>query len=119
MQNANDQAAVAAHTVAGQDKPYAALPWFWSDQYDLKLQMAGLSQGHDQTVVRGTLASGRSATVFYLQGGQLLALDCINRPKDFLAGKKLIESRQVLDPQRLADPEADLAGLIEPKGVTP
>ncbi len=113
------QASTAAATLCGQLQPYRALPWFWSDQYDLKLQMAGLSQGHDQTVVRGTLASGRSATVFYLQGGRLLALDCINRPKDFLAGKKLIESRQVLDPQRLADPACDLASLLEPKGIAP
>lgn len=113
------QASTAAATLCGRPQAYQALPWFWSDQYDLKLQMAGLSLGHDQTVVRGTLASGRSATVFYLQGGRLLALDCINRPKDFLAGKKLIESRQPLAPQRLADPDCDLAGLLEPKGVTP
>lgn len=113
------QAHTAAATLCDRPQAYQALPWFWSDQYDLKLQMAGLSQGHDQTVVRGTLASGRNATVLYLQGGRLLALDCINRPKDFLAGKKLIESRQPLDPQRLADPDCDLAGLLELRGVTP
>lgn len=111
------QASAAAATLCGQPQAYQALPWFWSDQYDLKLQMAGLGAGHTQTVVRGTLASGRSATVCYLQDGRLLALDCINRPKDFLAGKKLIESRQVLDLRRLADPQCELASLIEPKGI--
>lgn len=111
------QANAAAATLCGRPQPYQALPWFWSDQYDLKLQMAGLGAGHTETVVRGTLDRGRSATVLYLQDGRLLALDCINRPKDFLAGKKLIESRQVLDLRRLADPQCELISLIEPKGM--
>lgn len=111
------QANAAAATLAGRSQPYRALPWFWSDQYDLKLQMAGLSQGHEQAVVRGSLTRGRSATVCYLAGGRLVALDCINRPQDFLLGKKLIESRQPLDADRLADPSTELAALLAPPGV--
>jgi 3-phenylpropionate/trans-cinnamate dioxygenase ferredoxin reductase subunit len=112
------QATAAAATLCGRPAAYRALPWFWSDQYDLKLQMAGLSQLHEQVVVRGSLASGRSACVFYLSGGRLLAMDCINRPKEFLQGKKLIEAQQQLDPQQLADPSVDLASLLEPTATS-
>ena len=90
VQNANDQAAVAAHTVAGQDKPYAALPWFWSDQYDCKLQIAGLNLGHDDVVVRPG-KSERSRSVWYYRGEQLLAVDAINDAAAFVTAKKLLE----------------------------
>ena len=112
------QATAAAATLVGRPAAYRALPWFWSDQYDLKLQMAGLSQGHEQVVVRGSLASGRSACVFYLRGGRLLAMDCINRPREFLQGKKLIEAQQVLDPRQLVDPSCDLVSLLEPTATS-
>lgn len=112
------QATAAAATLCGRPAAYRSLPWFWSDQYDLKLQMAGLSQGHEQVVVRGSLGSGRSACVFYLNGGRLLAMDCINRPKEFLQGKKLIEAQQLLDPRQLADPSCDLGSLLEPTATS-
>ncbi len=114
--NAVAQATTAATTLCGKRTPYNALPWFWSDQYDLKLQMAGLSQGHEQAVIRGSLDSGRSVSVFYLAGGKLLAMDCVNRPKEFLLGKKLIEAQQILNPDQLADESFDLATLLAPRG---
>jgi len=90
VQNANDQAAAAAHTVAGQDKPYAALPWFWSDQYDTKLQIAGLNLGHDDAVVRPGKTE-RSLSVWYYRGEQLLAVDAINDAAAYVTAKKLLE----------------------------
>jgi 3-phenylpropionate/trans-cinnamate dioxygenase ferredoxin reductase subunit len=102
------QANCAAATLCGKPQMYEAQPWFWSDQYDLKLQMAGLSQGHDQAVVRGDIQRGRSFSVFHLSGGRLKAVDCINRPKDFMLGKKLIHDRAVIKPSLLADETQDL-----------
>jgi 3-phenylpropionate/trans-cinnamate dioxygenase ferredoxin reductase subunit len=90
VQNANDQAAAAAHTVAGQDKPYAALPWFWSDQYDTKLQIAGLNVGYDDAVVRPGKTE-RSLSVWYYRGEQLLAVDAINDAAAYVTAKKLLE----------------------------
>ncbi len=90
VQNANDQAAAAAHTVAGQDKPYAALPWFWSDQYDTKLQIAGLNQGYDDVLTRPG-KSERSLSVWYYRGDQLLAVDAINDAAAYVTAKKLLE----------------------------
>lgn len=90
VQNANDQAAAAAHTVAGQDKPYAALPWFWSDQYDTKLQIAGLNLGYDDAVVRPGKTE-RSLSVWYYRGEQLLAVDAINDAAAYVTAKKLLE----------------------------
>lgn len=113
------QATAAAAALCGKLTRYHALPWFWSDQYDLKLQMAGLSQGHDQAVVRGALATGRSVSVFYLRRGRLLAADCINRPKEFVLGKKLIEAQQLLDPDCLADESCDLGTLLNPNDPAP
>jgi 3-phenylpropionate/trans-cinnamate dioxygenase ferredoxin reductase component len=113
------QATSAAATLCGKPSAYHALPWFWSDQYDLKLQMAGLSQGHEQAVIRGSITTGRSVSVFYLSGGKLLAVDCINRPKDFILGRKLIEAQQVVDANRLADESFDLGTLLNAKGTAP
>jgi 3-phenylpropionate/trans-cinnamate dioxygenase ferredoxin reductase subunit len=108
------QASCAAATLCGQRRPYVAQPWFWSDQYDIKLQMAGLSQGHDQAVIRGDLHQGRSFSVFYLRAGRLLAADCINRPKEFMGAKKLLAADLVLSPDRLADESQDLSQLLTP-----
>lgn len=102
------QANCAAATLCGKPVAYQAQPWFWSDQYDLKLQMAGLSQGHDQAVVRGDSRQGRSFSVFYLAGGQVLAVDCVNRPKDFMLGKKLIAASAAIPTDVLADESQDL-----------
>ncbi|KUI98603.1 NAD(P)/FAD-dependent oxidoreductase [Vibrio sp. MEBiC08052] len=111
--NAMAQATSAAASICDIDKQFQALPWFWSDQYDLKLQIAGLSQGHDQVVIRGDLARGRELTVFYLKEGRILSLDCVNRPKDFMIGKKLIESAQQLDTTLLSDEAIDLGTLLK------
>jgi 3-phenylpropionate/trans-cinnamate dioxygenase ferredoxin reductase subunit len=90
VQNAIDQAKVVAGVILGTPKPYHAVPWFWSNQYDLKLQTVGLSGGHDATVVRGDPAS-RSWSLVYLRDGRVIALDCINAARDFVQGKALVE----------------------------
>jgi len=106
VQNANDQAAVAAHTVAGQDKPYAALPWFWSDQYDCKLQIAGLSLGYDDAVVRPGKTE-RSRSVWYYRGEALLAVDAINDAAAFVTAKKLLERGAGVPKAMAADPASE------------
>lgn len=88
--SAGEQAKVAAATICGKPKNIAALPWFWSDQYDLKLQIAGLNTGYDEVVVSGNPASGRDFTCFYLRQGQLIAADCVNRARDFVFSKRVI-----------------------------
>lgn len=88
--SAGEQAKVAAATICGKPKNIAALPWFWSDQYDLKLQIAGLNTGYDEVVVSGNPASGRAFTCFYLRQGQLIAADCVNRARDFVFSKRVI-----------------------------
>lgn len=106
VQNANDQAAVAAHTVAGQDKAYAALPWFWSDQYDCKLQIAGLHRGYDDVVVRPGKTE-RSQSVWYYRGDQLLAVDAMNDAAAFVTAKKLLERGASVPKAVAADPAAE------------
>jgi 3-phenylpropionate/trans-cinnamate dioxygenase ferredoxin reductase subunit len=113
VQNAMDQAKTAAATLNGKPEPYHALPWFWSDQYDVKLQIAGLSQGYDNIVLRGNPESGRSFAVFYFKGEHLLAVDAINRPGEFMVGKKLLMNNTVVDKSRLSDesiPAKELLG---------
>lgn len=110
VQNANDQAKVVAKFITGQAEPYDAVPWFWSDQYDLKLQTVGLSVGYDQTVVRGDLAS-RSFSVVYLKQGQVLALDCVNLVRDYVQGKALVKAGMKPDLQALADSATPLKAL--------
>ena len=89
VQNANDMATTVAKAITGTEEPYSAVPWFWSSQFDLKLQTVGLSVGHDEEVVRGDPAA-RSFSVAYLREGRLLALDCVNAVRDFIGGKALI-----------------------------
>jgi 3-phenylpropionate/trans-cinnamate dioxygenase ferredoxin reductase subunit len=101
--NASDQGKVAAATLCGQRKEYKSLPWFWSDQYDLKLQIAGLSQGYDQMVIRGDNMASRSFAAFYFKDGFLIAADCINRPQEFMLSKKIIAEKLTITPERLAD----------------
>ncbi|MBO9581110.1 MAG: FAD-dependent oxidoreductase [Sphingobium sp.] len=113
VQNANDQARTAVQHILGDPAPYEALPWFWSNQYDLKLQTVGLSIGHDQALVRGDPAS-RSFSVVYLRDGQVIALDCVNQTRDYVQGRAHILSGAKLDLAQLADPaiplkEVDLA----------
>jgi 3-phenylpropionate/trans-cinnamate dioxygenase ferredoxin reductase component len=105
VQNANDQAAAAAHAVAGKPLPYAALPWFWSDQYDTKLQIAGLNQGYDDAIVRAGKTE-RSLSVWYYQGDTLLAVDAINDAAAFVTAKKLLERGAGVAKAAVRDPAA-------------
>ncbi|GAA4781429.1 FAD-dependent oxidoreductase [Stakelama sediminis] len=111
VQNANDQATVAAKTITGQDAAYDAVPWFWSDQYDLKLQTVGLSIGHDQVVLRGDPADRKFALV-YLRGGRVIALDCVNQMRDYAQGRKLVMQGTMPDLDRLANVEVPLKELV-------
>jgi 3-phenylpropionate/trans-cinnamate dioxygenase ferredoxin reductase component len=113
VQNAIEQANVAAATICGKFSAYRALPWFWSDQYDVKLQIAGLSQGYDQVIIRGDIMAGRSFAAFYLREKRLLAVDAVNRPKEFMLGKRIISSALDLDISSLADESIALSNLIE------
>jgi 3-phenylpropionate/trans-cinnamate dioxygenase ferredoxin reductase subunit len=108
VQNATDQAKVAANALCGTLEAYHALPWFWSDQYDLKLQIAGLSQGYDRVVMRGDSESGRSFAAFYFAGDRLLAVDAVNRPREFMLARKALGAGQGADPDLLGDDDADL-----------
>ncbi len=102
VHNAQEQAKTAAATILGKPVAYAQIPWFWSDQYDLKLQTVGLSAGHDQTVVRGD-PDKRSFAVFYLRQGKLISVDAINSPLEFMLSKKLITQGVSFDPEILGD----------------
>jgi len=112
VQNANEHANVAAATICGKLEPYRAVPWFWSDQYDLKLQIAGLSQGYDEVIIRGDTEAGRSFAVFYLLEGRLLAVDAINKPREFMLGKRIISEALDLDCSGLSDESIPLKNLI-------
>lgn len=107
VQNAADQAQCVAMTIAGHRTKYNSLPWFWTDQYEIKLQMAGISAGHDRVVTRGN-AEARKLSVFYFRDGKLIAVDSINRPADHMIGRKLIASGAKLTPEECADESVDL-----------
>jgi 3-phenylpropionate/trans-cinnamate dioxygenase ferredoxin reductase subunit len=108
--NAIHQAKVAAATLIGAPVAYSEVPWFWSDQYDLKLQIVGLSAGYDQVVLRGEPTT-RSFAAFYLARGELLAVDSVNSPREFAAAKKLVANGARIAPDVLRDPSVDLATL--------
>jgi 3-phenylpropionate/trans-cinnamate dioxygenase ferredoxin reductase subunit len=110
VQNAHDQATTAARDIVGRPEPYDAIPWFWSNQYDLKLQTVGLLHGHDDLVVRGDPAR-RSFSVVYLRAGRVVALDCVNAVKDYVQGRRLILGGAALDKARLADASLPLKEL--------
>lgn len=107
--NAMDQARVSTANMLGDDKVYAAIPWFWSDQYELKLQMVGFSADGDSQVLRGDMDSHQFA-IFYLKDGKVVAADAVNSPKEFMLCKQLIG--KPADPAQLADPETDLKSLL-------
>ena len=107
VQNANDQGTLVAKEICGGAQPYKAMPWFWSNQYDLKLQTVGLSTGHDTAVLRGD-PNTRSFSVVYLKNGRVIALDCVNMVKDYVQGRKLVEARAVISAQNLADDNVPL-----------
>jgi 3-phenylpropionate/trans-cinnamate dioxygenase ferredoxin reductase subunit len=110
IQNANDQAMIVAKYLTGLEERYQATPWFWSNQYDLRLQTVGLSLGHDEAVIRGDVAS-RSFSVVYLKDGQVIALDCVNRTKDYVQGRALVDSKARVAPQDLADASLPLSSF--------
>jgi 3-phenylpropionate/trans-cinnamate dioxygenase ferredoxin reductase subunit len=107
--NAMEQARVSTANMLGDEKTYAAIPWFWSDQYELKLQMVGFSADGDSQVLRGDMASNQFA-VFYLKEGKVVAADAVNNPKVFMLCKQLVG--KAADSAMLADPEADLKTLL-------
>ncbi len=115
VQNANDQARVAAANICGKQTVYDVVPWFWSDQYALKLQTAGLQDGHDQLILRGDPGEGGddSFAVLYLRKGVLIAADCVARPKEFMACKQLIKAAAKPDPAVLADETVEPAKWME------
>ncbi|MBB6255175.1 3-phenylpropionate/trans-cinnamate dioxygenase ferredoxin reductase subunit [Nitrospirillum iridis] len=107
VQNANEQANCVAKAILGEMKPFHATPWFWSNQYDLKLQTVGISSDYDQAVLRGDLAA-RSFSVVYLKANRVIALDCVNTVKDYVQGRKLVEAGATPDIGALADPARSL-----------
>ena len=116
VQNANDQARVVAANMVGKASIYDAAPWFWSDQYDIKLQMAGLNSNYDSTVTRGdpTNAENEGFCVFYLRAGELVAVDSVARPKEFMAGKQLIARGITPDKANIADEQIEPASWLKP-----
>lgn len=107
VQNANDQAKTAVAHIMGKEEPYNAVPWFWSNQYDLKLQTVGLSTDHDQTILRGD-PTKRSFSVLYLKAGKLIAVDAVNAVKDYVQARAHVLAGAVLDPAQLADASVPL-----------
>ena len=111
VQNANDQAVVAARAIVGDPAAYDAVPWFWSNQYDLKLQTVGLSAGADETIVRGDPAT-RSFSVVYRREGAVVALDCVNATRDYVQGRALVTARARVEAGALADAGVALKDLV-------
>ena len=111
VDNAFEQGSSAALNLAGIPTVHDKLPWFWSDQYDLKLIIVGISAGYDAVVLRGTPAA-RAFSVCYLRGGELIAIDSVNAPKDQMAARKLIAARARPDPHKLADPAIALRDAL-------
>lgn len=112
VQNATEQGKSAAAALLGQDRPFTATPWFWSDQYDKKLQMAGLSMGADTWAVRGDMAGG-SFSVYHFQGQRLLAVDSVNAAKDHLQARKLLDAGVSPTPEQAGDAGFDLGSLLK------
>lgn len=111
VQNANDMAICVAKAICGDARPYKAFPWFWSNQFDLKLQTAGINAGFDQAIVRGDPAD-RAFSVVYLKAGRIVALDCVNSVKDYVQGRKLVEAGAMPDIRQIADQSVPLKELI-------
>ena len=108
--NAIDQAEVVADNIMGASKGYVAKPWFWSDQYDVKLQIAGLNTGYDRVVTR---RKGDAVSFWYYEGTTLLAVDAANDPRGYMVGKRLIEAGKSPDPEAIVDPDTDLKALLK------
>ena len=113
VQNALEQGKTAAAAICGKEKPYAQIPWFWSDQYDMKLQIAGLSAGYDEAVVRGNPDEGGSFAVFYLKDGVLIATDTVNRAPEHMMSRRLIAAKAKIPAERLADENISMKEMVE------
>jgi len=111
VQNAGDQALVVAKAITGEPEPYSAVPWFWSNQYDLRLQTVGLSTGYDAAIVRGEIAARRFSVV-YLKRGRVIALDCVNATKDYVQGRALVIVGATPSTAMLGDASMPLASLV-------
>lgn len=109
--NASEQARVVAANICGKEAIHDGVPWFWSDQYDLKLQMVGINQGYEEVVIRGSMDEN-SFSAFYLCDGVIISADTVNRPKDFMVAKKLVAARVKAEPATLADESVELKSLI-------
>ena len=110
VQNAIDQAEMVADNILGAGKDYVPMPWFWSDQYDCKLQIAGLNTGYDRIVTRGP--DGAAVSFWYFKGDRLLAVDAMNDPRAYMVGKRLLETGRSADPAALRDPATNLKSLL-------
>jgi 3-phenylpropionate/trans-cinnamate dioxygenase ferredoxin reductase subunit len=108
--NAAEQARVCAAAICGKPHPYSAVPWFWSDQFDLKLQMVGLSEGYDELVIRGDVAK-ESFCAFYLRQGILISADAVNRPQEFMIAKRMVTERTPVAAAQLRDESITLKSL--------
>jgi len=106
VHNAIEQGKTAAANIIGEPVAYNQVPWFWSDQYDVKLQIVGMSDEYEQFVLRGD-SSTRAFAAFYLQQGRLVAVDAINSPREFMLGKKLIAAGACFDPEQLGNTDLD------------
>src|SRR5690348_5230267 len=111
VQNAIDQSRAVAKRIAGQPGDYAAVPWFWSDQRDLKLQMVGLTAGSDRTVLRGN-PDERAFSVFCFQGDKLAGIESVNRPGEHMFGRRLLGAGASITPDEAADPAFDLKARL-------
>ncbi len=111
VQNANDQGRTVARHICGAPAKYDAVPWFWSNQYEIRLQTIGLSTGHDATIVRGN-PDEKAFSVIYLRTGRVIALDCVNAPADYAQGRLLIVRQVLADETDLANPEIELKSLM-------
>jgi len=107
VQNAVDQAKVAAAAICGKNATYDAIPWFWSDQYDVKLQMVGLSTGHNKVCVRKEESENTKFSIWYFKDNTLLAVDAINNAKAYVLGTKFIKNQKRIDTSKLVDPFVD------------
>ncbi len=117
VQNAIEQGKSAAAALMGEMRPFVAAPWFWSDQFEVKLQMVGLSHGYDQVVTRGDLDKP-AYSAFYFRGGRLLAVDSLNRISDHMQAKRLLDHGLSPTPEQVADPHFELPSLLKPVSPT-
>ena len=112
VQNATDQARTAGATAAREDKPYDTAPWFWSDQFDLKLQMTGLTGGHDREIIRGDVQAG-AFSAFYFKGDRWLGTDTVNQPTDHISSRRLLDAGYALSAEEAADEAVSLKDLVK------